>query len=300
MNATGIQVKGITPYLFILPIAIGVGIFGFYCLVQVFIISLSETTLLVSRYVGLDNYIQIFKDRWFLTALSHTFYYAVWVVPLNLLTGIGLGLLMFRKMRFGVVFRFIYLLPWVSSPVIVALVFRYIFNPEWGVVNWFLVNIGFPKIIWTEKAIYAIPVVAFIQVWQSIGFGMIIFLGALSGVRHEILEAASLEGANWLQVAIYITIPLLKPAMFFYLVISLIMAFHAFDTVYAFVEGVYGAGMWHAFTSPILVSSYFVYLTAFRYFAFGKAAAMAICLFLVIGGIIILQRFLIGKMNEID
>lgn len=300
MNATGIQAKGVAPYLFILPIAIGVGIFGFYCLIQVFRMSLTQSTLLVSNYVGIRNYIQIFKEGWFLVALSHTFYYALWVVPLNLIVGIGLGLIMFRKIRLRGVFRFIYLLPWISSPVIVALIFRYIFNPEWGVANWFLVHIGLPKIMWTERALYAIPVVALIQVWQSMGFGMIIFLGALGGIKNEVLEAASLEGANWFQIIIHITIPLLKPAIFFYLVISLIMAFQAFDAVYAFVEGVYGAGTFHVFTSPVLVSSYFIYLTAFRYFMFGSAAAMAISLFLVVSGIIILQRFLMGKMSEID
>ncbi|GAH47715.1 unnamed protein product, partial [marine sediment metagenome] len=172
-------------------------------------------------------------------------------------------------------------------------------NPEWGVINWFLVNIGLPKIMWTEKALYAIPVVACIQVWQSMGFGMIIFLGALSGIKPEILEAASLEGANWFQVAIRITIPLLKPAMFFYLVISLIMAFNAFDVVYAFVEGIRGP-IFHVFTSPVLVSSYFIYLEAFRYFSFGSAATMAILIFLVVSGIIVLQKLLVGKINEVD
>jgi len=168
------------------------------------------------------------------------------------------------------------------------------------VVNWFLVSIGLPKIMWTERALYAVPVVALIQVWQSMGFGMIIFLGALAGLKREVMEAASLEGANWFQVAIHIVIPLLKPVIFFYIVISLITAFNAFDTVYAFVEGIYGVASWHAFTSPVLVSSYFIYLTAFRHFAFGSAAAMAICIFLIVSSIIILQRFLMGRMNEID
>lgn len=299
MDNARIRVRGIAPYLFILPIAIGVGIFGFYCLFEVLRMSFTKTSLLTTEYVGISNYVRIFSTSDFLIPLSHTFYYAVWVVPLNLIVGLSLGMLMFHKIKFGIAFRFIYLLPWVSSPVIIALVFRYIFNPEWGVVNWFLVNIGLPKVMWTERALYAIPVVALIQVWQSMGFGMIIFLGALDGVNLEILEAANLEGANWLQVAMYITIPLLKPAVFFYLVISLIMAFNAFDVIYAFVEGMRGPSF-HVFTTPVLVSSYFIYLEAFRYFTFGSAAAMAICISLVVSGIIVLQRLLVGRMNEID
>ena len=108
---------------------------------------------------------------------------------MNLVIGLGLGLLMFYKIKFGTAFRFIYLLPWVCSPVIIALVFRYIFNPEWGVANWFLVNIGLPKVMWTEQALYAIPVVACIQVWQSMGFG----IGAGVGWAMAIVLMAGLR-----------------------------------------------------------------------------------------------------------
>ena len=292
----GVRVKGIIPYLFILPILVGVGVFGFYCVAHVVLLSFTKTNLINSENVGFANYIYIFKERWFWMALSHTLYYAAWVVPLNLMVGMGLALMMSKKVMGGTVFRFIYLLPWVSSIVIIALVFRYIFNPEWGIANWFLTRLGFDKIMWTEGPIHAIPVVAMMEAWQNMGFGMIIFLGGMTSIKKEVLEAASLDGANEIKRFFHIIIPLLKPTIFFYLVISLIQAFQVFDGVYAFVEGLRGTQATEIFTSPILVSSYFVYLTGFRLFEFGRASAMAVCLFFVVLGIIGLQKCILKRV----
>lgn len=299
MNSTGIKVKGIGPYLFILPILIGVGIFGFGCFAYVLGLSFTKTNLLISRFVGLDNYYYVlFKKPWFSLALLHTSYYAAWSIPLKLLTALGLALAMHRKIKFGAFFRFAYLMPWVSSAVIIALVFRYIFNPQFGIVNWILGQLGFSKVMWTSNFLVAVPVIALMGSWQSMGFGMILFLGALNTIPREIEEASSLEGANSLQRFYYITLPLLKPAIFFYLVVSLIGAFSVFDVVYGFLQGTPGGqSAVQIFISPVLVCSYFIYLMGFRMFAFGKAAAIAIMMFALVFSAILAQRYF---MRETD
>lgn len=293
----GIPIKGIAPYLFILPIVAGIGIFGFACFVYVLWLSFTRTTLLSpSEWVGLNNYIYVlFKSKYFLISLIHTMYYAVWAVPLNLLVGLGLGLSMSEKMKGGVFFRLAYLLPWVSSTVIIALIFRYIFNSEWGIVNWILNFSGFRKVMWGESLMTVLPVLATMTAWQSMGFGMIIFLGAISSIPKEILEAANLEGASRGQAVRYITLPLLKSTIFFYLVISVIGAFQVFDSVYVFLEGDYAQQAYVNLNSPGLVCAYFTYMIAFRELRFGVASAMAILMFLVTLLVILMQRHFIGK-----
>lgn len=290
-----VEIKGIAPYLFILPIAIGVGIFGLGAFAYVVKMSFTETSLIKSEYVGLANYIEVLQGKWLWIALGHTLYYALWLVPLNVIIALALSFLVFRVIRGGAIFRSIYLLPWVSSMVIVALLFRYMFNPEWGIVNWCLEKIGLGKVLWTESFQTAIPVIAFMESWRSMGFGMIIFLAAMSNIDTEIIEAAQIEGANWFQRAIHIVIPLMKPAIFFYTTISLLVVFSTFDSVYAFVEGLKGHTEGDLFMSPIWVSSYVVYIIGFRWFQFGKASAMAICLFLVTLGMVLIARRLLSR-----
>lgn len=296
-NKAGIYVKGITPYLFILPIIIGIGLFGFACFVYVLKLSFTKTSLIGnSSFVGLKNYFYVlFQTKWFLIALSHTLYYVIWSVPLNLVVGLGLALAMYRKIKFGSFFRFTYLLPWVSSLVIIALIFRYIFNPEWGIVNYILNFFRIKKIAWTEYTSTAIPVVAMISAWQGMGFGMIIFMGAINAIPKEIFEAASLEGASKLQMFYYITLPLIKSTIFFYLVVLVIGAFQVFDSVFIFSEGDLSTTMASSLGSRTLTCSYFTYLIAFRQFAFGKASSMAILMFIITLAVILIQRHFIGR-----
>lgn len=294
----GIEIKGAGPYLFILPIVIGVGIFGFGCFAYVLYLSFTRTTLFSPpEWVGLKNYFDLlFENKWFWVSLLHTSYYALWSVPLGFIVSLGIALAVHRKIKGGTIFRAIYLLPWISSGVIIALIFRYAFNSEWGIVNWFLELLGFEKVMWTGSMKIAIPVVATMGAWQGMGFGMIIFLGAIGAVPKYIYQAAILEGTNKLQMLRYITLPLIKMTIFFYLVVSAIGAFQVFDSIYAFIEGAQLASVGGIdFGTPMLVSAYFTYLIAFRTLRFGSASAMALCLFFVVLAVILIQRHFWGR-----
>jgi len=295
-SKVGIEIKGIAPLLFALPIIIGVGIFSFACFVYVVRLSFFKTNILrPGVFVGLKNYyFLLFESKYFLTAIFHTLYYVLWSVPLNLFVGLSLGIAMHYKIRYGSFFRFTYLVPWVSSGVIVALIFKYAFSSEWGIVNWFLQNLGFEKVRWFSQLKTLVPVAATMGAWQGMGFAMIIFLGAINAIPKNLSEAAKLEGANSLQLTRYVILPLIKPTIFFYLVICFIGAFQVFDAIYIFMQGalsVYGSNL----QSTVLTSAYFTYILAFETLQFGRAAAMGMLMFFIILATTLIQRHYLGR-----
>lgn len=295
-SKVGIEAKGIIPILFILPILIGVGIFGFGCFIYVIRLSFFKSNLLrPAVFVGLSNYFYIFfESKYFLTAIIHTLYYVLWSVPLNLFVGLSLGFAMRSKIKYGSFFRFTYLIPWVSSGVIIALIFKYAFSSEWGIVNWFLQILGFEKIRWFSQMKTAVPIAAMMGAWQSMGFAMIVFLGAINGIPRSLSEAASLEGANALQIIYHITLPLIKPTIFFYLVICFVGAFQVFDSIYILMQGVVGTpGL--DLQGSTLTSAYFTYVLGFEGLQFGRAASVSIIMFLIILLTILIQRHFIGR-----
>jgi len=293
----GIEVKGIKPFLFILPILIGIVIFGYGCFAYVVKLSFFKTNLLKPpEFVGLKNYIfLLFESKYFLISLKHTLYYVLWSVPLNLFIGLSLGFAMHSKIKYGSFLRFTYLLPWISSSVIIALIFKYAFNTHWGIVNWIFTDLlGFGRIRWFSEMKTAVPVAAIMGAWQGMGFAMIIFLGAINAIPKNLTESASLEGANTLQIIRYVMIPLIKPTIFFYLVICFISAFQVFDSVFILMQqelGICSVGL----QGSILTSAYFTYVLAFEGQQFGVAAAMALLMFLIMIIAILIQRYFIGR-----
>jgi len=292
----GIEVKGIKPFLFILPILIGVGAFSFYCFIYVIRLSFLKTSILTpGAFVGLKNYYYLlFESKFFLTALGHTLYYVLWSVPLDLFVGLSLGFAMYSKIKHGSFFRFTYLLPWIASGVIIALVFKYMFNTNYGIVNWVLGFFDIEKVRWFGNFKTIVPIAAVMGAWQGMGFAMIIFLGALNAIPKNLSQAASIEGASTLQIIRYIMLPLIKPTIFFYLVICFIGAFQVFDSIYIFMQqGFLGTEL--DLESAALTSAYFTYVLAFRGMQFGRAAAMAILMFLVMLIAVLIQRHFLGK-----
>jgi len=294
-SKVGIEVKGIIAFLFILPIFIGVGVFSFYCFIYVIRLSFLQTTMLTPGvFIGLKNYYYLlFESKFFLIALSHTLYYVLWSVPLNLFVGLSIGFAMYSKIKYGSFFRFTYLIPWIASGVIIALVFKYIFNTNYGMVNWVLVNLGFEKVRWFGSMKTVVPIAALMGAWQGMGFAMIIFLGAISAIPKNFGEAAKLDGANFLQVIRYIMLPLIKPTIFFYLVICFIGAFQVFDSIFIFMQQQVTTTL--GLQSNTLTSAYFTYVLAFQGMQFGRASAMAILMFLMMLVAVVIQRHFIGK-----
>lgn len=252
-------------------------------------ISLTRWDLLTPmQFVGLTNFKELFfNDSLFWLSLRNTAYFVVLTVPPTIALGLLLAMAMSQRIRGIAFFRSIYFIPHISSMVAVAMVWRWIYNYNFGILNTLLEFLGLPVFDWLGDPKLAMPSVAIMSVWKGLGWAMLIYLAGLQNIPPQFYEAAEIDGANAWQRFVYITWPLLTPTTFFILVMSLIGAFQVFDQVYMMT----GGGPSHATT----VYNYYLFQNAFRFFKMGYAAAMAWILFIIIAVITYLQMKFLGE-----
>lgn len=224
--------------------------------------------------VGVSNYAQMFSDAEFWHTLRNTVTFLVGYVPLVLAAGLLIAVLLNARIPFRGVFRTMYFVPVVTSWVAVALVWKWLFNPAYGLINSALGGLGIAGPAWLFDPNWAMIAVILTSVWKDTGFVMVIMLAGLQGIPREYYEAASIDGATRPQGLWHITIPLLSPTLIFCLSISLISAFQVFDQVYVMTEG------GPAGATMVLVER--VVSNAFSYSRMGYASAMSWVLFLII------------------
>jgi len=272
-------------YGFLFPNLLGFLIFTFIPLLGVFALSfVSWDTSNPIKFVGLQNYIAMFKDDGFKIAFVNTLYYTLAVVPLTVIISLLLAVILNKGIKGTNFFRLIHYFPYISSMVAVAVVWQFLYQPEMGPINSLLKYFGInnpPR--WTASEQWALPAVIIVSVWKSLGYYMIIFLAGLQSIPQQLYEAATIDGASGWQQFWNITLPMISPTTFFAIVISLINSFKVFDQIYIMTKG--GPGR----ATSVLV--YYIYQQGFVYFKFGYASAIAMVLFLVILGVtIILYR----------
>jgi len=280
-------------YLFVAPSLIHFIVFTIYLMASSLLISTWVWDLLTPhRQRGLYNYkTLLFHDPIFRTAFRNTLLFALYTVPTGMLLGLLLALVVNVSLRGISVFRAAYFLPVVVPVVATAIIFRWLYNPDYGVVNWLLSLVGIEGRDWLGDASTALAAVAAMGVWQSLGWNMTFFLVGLQSIPRQLYEAARIDGAGSWQLFRHITWPLLTPITFFILVTSTIGSLQgAFDQVYLMTQG--GPGY------STYTNSYYLYSQAFRYFHYGYAAAYAWVIFLVIAVATFLQfRFLSRRIN---
>jgi len=264
-------------YLFILPTYIGFIIFILYPLVESMRISFQEFSLLRgSAYIGLDNYAQMFADPRLRIAYINTIIFTLFAVFFN--AGIGLILAVMLNRRLPIlmrnVYRSIFFFPVLIAHTYIAVIWRFLYQQDTGVINYYLGVIGIDPIPWLSNAHWAMAAIIILDVWKNTGFAMLVFLAGLQSIPNEYYEAAQLDGANERQLFFRITIPLLSPTIFFILVIFMIGALQVFDTIIVLTQG----GPGDATRSVVL----YVYEIAFRTFNMGYAAAVSMTLFAII------------------
>lgn len=268
--------------LFLLPSMTGFLIFILIPILASFGISFTDWDLISSiHFVGIKNYKEVFGDATFWQAFRNTLGFIVGYLPLVTIFGLLAALLVNSKIKLKSMFRGIYFLPVVSSWVAVSLVWKWLFNPSYGLLNYLLslVNIQGPQ--WLEDPKTAMFAIILTSVWKDIGFIMVLYLGGLQGIDLSYYEAAEMDGASEKQQFWKITLPLLKNTTFFVLTISLINSFQVFDQVNIMTGG--GPGN----ATSVVVQS--VYNHAFRYFQMGYATAESWILFIVILVVTIIQ-----------
>lgn len=227
-----------------------------------------------AKYIGIGNYKELLRDREFHKVFINTLYFTIISTPLNVILPLFLAMALNQKIKGIAIYRTAYFLPVVSSMVAVSLVWLWLFNRDYGLINAFLKLIGFSKQGWLNDVRLAMPSVVIVTVWKGLGFYMTIFLAALQDVPDTLIEAAKIDGANWFQRFFHITIPMISPAIFFVVIMSTIWGFQTFDQIYMITEG------GPLGSTTVLV--YELYKQGFEFLRMGKASAIAIFLLAII------------------
>jgi multiple sugar transport system permease protein len=280
--------------IFLLPSLIGFGLFNIIPIFSSLFLAFTEWNLLSPiKFIGIGNFIRMFtQDILFWPTLMRTLYYSVLAIPLSMTSSLVLALAMNRPLKGISIFRVTYFIPYVSSMVAIAMVWRWLYNDQFGLINTALVTLGLPAQSWLNDSNLVIPSLVVMDVWKGAGFGMLIYLAALQSIPDQLYEAASVDGANSFEKFFKITLPLLGPAHFYMLVTGVIGSFQVFDSVYLMTKG--GPG----FASRVYAFN--LYQSAFRQFEMGYAAAMAWFLFFIIFAVTLLQFKRLGGKVQYD
>ncbi len=249
-------------------------------------------------YVGLANFRALLGDGLFWTTLRNTAEYVIYV-PVTMAAAIGLALLLderdtgkrARGSGGGVRWlRAIVFLPYVTSMVAIAIVWQWMFNADFGLVNYVLHLVGLPAVDWLGNPRFALLSIVIVTVWTQVGYQMVIFLAGLQGIPRTYYDAALVDGATAWQRFRHVTLPLLRPVILFVLVTGVIAGFQVFTLVYMMTEG----GPLHS--TDVIV--YRIYQTAWEFLRFGYASAMALILFLILLAVTVVQFKLLGRRVE--
>ncbi|MCW2880635.1 MAG: sugar transporter permease [Sphaerisporangium sp.] len=281
------------PYLFVAPSLFGVVAFLLLPVLIVAALSFFNWRLLSDpTFTGLDNYRKLVADPSVSHSLGVTVLYVLLCVPLQTVLALCLAVLLNQRVKGVKVFRALFVVPWIATPIVMGLIWDWIFDPVNGAINSALAVVGIQGPEWLSDSTWALPAVALVNIWQHTGYNMLFFLAGLQGIPKELHDAASTDGATSWQRFFTITLPLLNPAMFFVLVTNMIGAFQVFDTVFVMTDG----GPSHGTE----VFNFKIFATAFREFDFGYASALAVILFVIILAVTLVQVRYFNRRTTYD
>jgi len=270
-----------TPYLFIAPAIFILVVFLFLPIVASFILSLTNCDIYSIAswdkisYVGLQNYKQLFKDTLFWKSLLNTFIFVGVGVPMSIAISLFMAIILNEKfIKAKAVFRAGYFIPVITTIVAVAIVWKWLYNPEYGLMNWLLSLLDIPRQEWLRSPRLALPSLIIMSVWKNFGYNMVIFLAGLQAIPASLYEAASIDGANDFQSFWYVTIPSLKPTLLFVTITTTIGYFQFFAEPYVMTQG----GPMNSTMSIVL----YMYNYGFKFFKLGYASAVSYVLFAII------------------
>ena len=268
----------IAAYIFIAPVTIGLLIFYVWPFIQNFWFSFNDVNKFnMATFCGLDNYKKLFEEPDLMLALKNTILYAVITVPIGLFISLLLATLLNSKIKGKGIYRTIYFLPSITMAAAVALVWKLIFNGDYGILNTVLEFFGVEGKRWLTDPSTALFCVMMVGIWSGAGYNMIILLAGMQGVSNSYYEAAEIDGAGPVQKFFKITIPLVSPTIFFVTITGLIGAFQVFDTLYMMID----IDKTPAFNA-VKTTNVLFYQNAFTYGYKGYAAAISIFMFVII------------------
>jgi len=280
-------------YLFIAPVIVLFGLFRMAPAIQTLLYSFYKVELLKGRFtfIGLDNFRRLLTDEIFQRAATNTLVFVAAIVPISAALGLILAVIFNSKFHFQEFFKAVYFSPMVTSTVAAAMVWWWMYNPQFGILNVLLKLVGIPEQPWLMSSRMALPAVIIFSIWKTLGYNMIIYLAGLQAIPAQFYEAATIDGAGAVARFFRITIPLLAPTTTFILIYNGILAFQVFDQVFVLTGG------GPANSTNVVVLD--LYRQAFERYNFGYAAAEAMVLFICILGITILQ-YVYSKRFEVS
>jgi multiple sugar transport system permease protein len=276
-------------YALVAPSLFGVVTFLLLPMLVVAWLSLHRWDLLGPiTYVGLDNWTAVLTDSSFATSLLVTLLFVLLVVPTQTVLGLGAATLLARDLPGSGFFRTVYVLPWICAPLAIAVLWRWILAPTDGAVSTVLGH----QIDWLTDPDLALPLVSAVVIWTNVGYVTLFFLAGILNIPEDVHNAARTDGANSWQRFRHITLPMLRPTMFFVLVTGIVSAAQVFDTVYALT-----AGGPQGRTDLV---AHRIYAEAFGAAAVGRASVMAIVLFVLLVGITVVQHLYFRRRISYD
>jgi len=268
-------------YLFLAPAMTAILIFFALPILAAFLMSFTDFDIYSlgdwsrARFIGLDNYWNLLKDPLFWKALKNTFYFVLVGGPLSITVSLGAAVLLNSKLvQFKGLFRLAFFAPVVTTLVAVAVVWRYVYHPRFGLMNYLLGFFGINPVDWLGDPTWAMPALIILAVWKNFGYNMIIFIAGLQNIPEELYEAAKMDGAGPFQQFWNITLPMLAPTTLFVAIITMIGYFQFFAEPYVMTQG----GPLNSTLSIVLL----MYQEGFRAWRMGYSAAVAFVLFFII------------------
>jgi multiple sugar transport system permease protein len=271
-------------YLFLAPNLLLFLIFTVYPVFASFFYSLNAWDLHTPmRFIGLDNYKNLALDPTFRKVLGNTFYYTFALIPFQTALGLLIAIGLNQRIKGMTAYRALYFVPVVTSMIAVSMVWQWMYQPEYGVINSLLKLVGIEGPNWLYSKTWAMPSVILMSIWKNVGYSVVLYLAALQGVPESLYESAEIDGASQWNRFLHITFPLISPTTFFIIVLSVIGSFQSFDQIYVLTQG----GPARA-TSVIV---HYLYQNGFQFLQMGYAAAIAYVLFALLLVFTLLQWY---------
>ncbi len=278
-------------WIFLTPGLLYFCVFLILPLLASFYISFTDWDVLTPpKWIGLANYAELLRNPTIQRSIFNTLYYAVVTIPVTIALGLAIALALNRAFWGRAFFRAIYYLPVVISAAATAFLWIWIFQSQVGLLNHLLKSVGLPTQNWLVSPLFAMPVIMWTGVWQSLGWSVVVFLAGLQGIPEMYYEAAKIDGANPRQLFRHITWPLLAPTTLFVFVIMIIGSLQVFGTVLIMTDG----GPLNSTT--VIVHQ--VYINAFQYLRMGFGSALGIILFLFILALALTNLRLFGSSTD--
>lgn len=266
-------------WLYLFPALLVLGVFQIYPIIKSFLMGFYTDFDYLEDVVyewGFNNFSNLFHDSDFILAIKNTCVLTLFAAPLSILVSLVFAVLLNLNIHCRKIFQSIYFLPFVTSMVAVSIVWAWMLNKDYGLINSILAVFGISKVAWLTNPKMTIPILVVLSVWKGLGYRVIIFLAGLQGIDKQYYQAARIDGAGALRCFFYVTIPFLRPTIFFLSVTTIIDIFKTFDEVYVMYSNQPGP------LNSGLTIVYYIFTKFYRHWEFASAAAASFVLFLII------------------